>query len=520
MATRILNQDRVVELLKKYRPTLTLGKAGGGTSVIKFLCPFHPDTNPSYSFFCGTDKGTCFSCKKSATLVDLVMQFEQTSSEKAKKLIVSCYDRVSHADVKKRGHLIDVSLAQIEMWHKALETDLKLMTLITKWGWTTALAEHFLLGSSDGRLTIPMFEDECIVGLKFYSPNNTSMKYQNIAGSASCCWPLANLASDQVYLVEGEKDCLTMLAAGLNAVTFTTGAGKFATAYIRYFAGKEVDIIYDIDEAGRAGAVAVANALGHASKNIKIIDLPLQGKPKGDLTDLYMQDPENFAATIETLRRNTENYQPPAAISRVVVPAEVHKTYLEDIVNDKLFYKRVSLKARVINTSQHETTVIPKNVLLTCNKDYKDGVCSCCPLFFNNEGIALHVRPEYPEIMSMVGNNDKVKREAIRSMVGVAEGCPKFRVEQKESQALHPIVVIPSIEADKKNHNYSMICAWALDKPIQENEDYAMEGVVLASPETQKLEIVFYKMEKDTSSVDSFELSEEMIERLKVFQCL
>lgn len=518
MATRVLNQDKVVELLRKYRPALTIEKGAGGTATAKFTCPFHNDTNPSFTFTFSKDVGYCFACHARTNLVSIIRELEQISEEKAAKIVSTCLERVVNTSVKKKN-LVDVSQAQIETWHDALETDTKLKVQMAKWGWDKELQDRYLLGSSEGRLTIPMFEDEVVVGVKFYTPGSTGIKYQNMPGSSSVCWPLANLEEEKVYLVEGEKDCLTMLGAGLNAVTFTTGAGKIPMDYIRYFAGKEVCIIYDVDEAGRKGAVAVATTLSFAARSIKIIDLPLTGKPKGDVTDLYISDPESFAEQIEYLERMTELYQAPAVTTRVVLPPETIRTYLEDIVKDKLFYKRVRLKVRIVNVSLHETTVVPKDILITCNKDWKDGVCGLCPLFFKDQGLNVNVRPEYPEIMSMIGNNNKVQREAIRSMTQIPEGCPKFKIEQKTHQSLYPIVIIPAIEADKKTHNYQMFTAWALDVPSQENEDYDVEGVVLANPETQKLELLCHKMEKDVASIDSFELTDEMIKRLEVFQC-
>lgn len=519
MATKILDRDRVLELLRKYRPSLTMVKVGGGTYNAQFTCPFHADTNPSFSFSVERNNGTCFACKKHAKLDVLISAFEQISSTEAEKLAAGYYKRVASTPAARKVQTVDVSQAQLQEWHVALGTDLRLQKLITKWGWNTTLTEKYMLGSSDGRLTIPMFEGVDLVGLKYYSPGATSMKYQNVPGSAQCCWPLENLMEDVVYLVEGEKDCLTMLAAGFNAITFTGGAGAVPSNYIRHFAGKAVYIIYDVDEAGRTGSVAVAKILNCATKKIHIVDLPITGIAKGDLTDLYMQDPEHFAEYVQELCENTDEYQAPAAVSRVMIPPEIHKTYLEDLVPKNMYYRRVNMKVRIVNNAQHETTIIPKDVELRCTRDYKDALCQGCPAFYKHEGLHLHVKPEYPELMSMVGNNVKVQRAAIQSMTGVVEGCTKFKYEQKTFQGLYPIVIIPAIEAEKKSHNYSMFTAWSLDAPTKENEDYEVEGVTLANPETQKLELICYKMTKDASSLDSFELTEDMIKQLEIFKC-
>lgn len=519
MATKILDWDKVVELLRKYRPSLEFVKVGGGSNGIKFLCPYHSDTNPSYTFSVERNAGKCFACGNQSRLDQLIATFEQSSAESTKKIVDDCYKRVVASAASRKVSTVDISIAQIQLWHTALKTDLTLQKLFSKWGWTQDIMDHYLLGCSEGRLSIPMFEGDDLVSLKYYSPGAQSMKYQNAPGSAPCCWPLENLTRETVFLVEGEKDCITMLAAGFNAVTFTTGAGSIPGDYIRHFAGKTVYIIYDVDEAGRNGAVKAANVLNFAARKIFIVDLPITGIAKGDLTDLYQQDPTNFTEYIDTLCENTDEYQAPAAISRVTVPTEVVRTYLEDIVRLRLFYRRVNMKIRVVNNAQHETTIVPKDVEITCNKDFKNQICQACPAFFKREGVSLHVKPEYPELMSMVGNNAKVQRTAIQSMTGVGEGCTKFKVDQKTHQALYPIVIIPAIEANKKYHNYSMFTAWALDVPSKENEDYDVEGVVLASPETQKLELILYRMDKDEASLDSFELTEEMVKRLELFKC-
>lgn len=519
MATRVLAWDKVVELLRRYRPSLEIVKVGGGSNGIQLLCPFHTDTKPSFVFHLNKGRGQCYSCKKNANFEELVAALEQGNPADANKIASACYHKVTAPAGPRKVSRIDVSTAQLELWHTELVTDTKLQVLMKRWGWSGEVIDRYQLGSSEGKLVIPMFEGDDLVGLKYYAPGSTTIKYQNSPGSAQCCWPLENLKDDVVYLVEGEKDCLTMLSAGFNAVTFTAGAGAVPKDYIRYFAGKTVYIIYDLDEAGRKGAVNVANTLNHASKKIFIVDLPLDGIPKGDLTDAYVNAPEDFVEYIDNLCAHTDEYQAPAAVSRVTVPVEVVRTYLEDIVPHKLFYRRVNMKVRLISNSQHETTIVPKDVLLTCNRDFKEGLCQQCPAYFKTEGLNLHVKPEYPELMSMVGNNLKVQRAAIQSMTGVIETCPKFKIEQKSHQALYPVVVIPAIEADKKSHTYGMVEAWALDIPSQENEDYDVEGVVLANPETQHMELILYRMTKDAASIDSFELTDDMIERLKVFQC-
>lgn len=516
MSTRILDTDKVLALLRSYRPGLAVEKAGGGKLAYRFLCPFHSDTNPSFVFTPSNGSGFCHACKTKVFLPALVMRLENTNDKEAERIVDGC-KRFVKQEVKSKKTRIDISEAQITAWQEKLPTESKLLVMMQKWGWTTDVIARFKLGCADGRLTIPMYENEDLVGLKYYAPG-AKMKYQNVEGSASGCWPLENLIEDAVYLVEGEKDCLTMISAGFNAVTFTTGAAGVPKDYIRYFAGKTVYIIYDIDEMGRNGAVNAAAILSCATKSIYIVELPLDGIPKGDVTDAYLRDKEGFVEFINYLVENTSLYQAQSVVNRVHVPPEVHKTYLEEIVDKGLFYRRVSMKVRVVGRSYHETVIVPKNVELTCNKDYKEHLCQQCKAHYEPVGLFLHVRPEYPELMSMVGNNTKVQRTAIQSMTDVIEGCTKFKIKQVDHQALYRVTLIPAIEADKKNHNYQMVEGWVLDVASKDNVDYDVEGVVLANPDTQHLELICYKMKEDVESIDSFELTDQLIKDLEVFQ--
>ena len=523
MATRVLNQDKIIELLRQYRPGLALIKSQGGAREFVMLCPFHTDTEPSFVYIPASDRGFCRACPARVTTAELLAEFEHCSeADSAEKLKDGgFYEAIIKTEDKRKTPKINVAIAQVKIWQEALKANVVLQTCIKKWGWTDAVLDRYQLGASDKGLSIPMFENDDLVNVKFYDPAAPSGKrHQNVASSSNIVWPLQNLDHQEIYLVEGEKDCLTMISAGFNTVTFTGGANSIPKPYLKYFSGKDVIIIYDIDEAGRKGAVAVAQALGRISNTTKIVDLPPGELPaKGDITNYYEKLGEHFADHIKALVEHSDVYISPAATSRIMVADEIIDTYLEDIVRLKLFYKRVRMKVRVVSNSPNETFVLPREVCLQCNRDWKDATCATCPLYYEPEGITLYVKPEYPEIMSIIRNDEKVQREALRSMCDIEDKCPKFKIEYRSHQALYPIVVIPAIETDKPTHNYALVCAYALDVPSKENEDYQVEAVVLASPETQSLSIVCYKMEKDAASIDEFELSPDMIKKLEVFQC-
>jgi putative DNA primase/helicase len=89
--------------------------------------------------------------------------------------------------------------------------------------------------------------------------------------------------AEKVYLVEGEKDVLTLEAWGLVATTAPGGSSaKWLPAYTKTLAAKTVYVIPDNDPAGRKHAQKAIDAIAATSKAVL---LTLPGPDKSDVTD-------------------------------------------------------------------------------------------------------------------------------------------------------------------------------------------------------------------------------------------
>ena len=88
-------------------------------------------------------------------------------------------------------------------------------------------------------------------------------------------------STDTVYLCEGEKDADTLTALGYTATTLLGGAGKWRPEYAGYFKARDITIVADADEAGRAGADRIRTALVGVADSVRVV-VPAQGK---DVTD-------------------------------------------------------------------------------------------------------------------------------------------------------------------------------------------------------------------------------------------
>jgi hypothetical protein len=110
--------------------------------------------------------------------------------------------------------------------------------------------------------------------------------------------------ADAVFVVEGEKDVLSIEELGLVATCNSGGAGNFMSELVPYFTGKQIAILPDNDEPGRAHALKVASLLVPVAKSLKIVELP-DLPAKGDVTDYI-----NAGGTVEQIRELYRKAQP------------------------------------------------------------------------------------------------------------------------------------------------------------------------------------------------------------------
>jgi AAA domain len=89
---------------------------------------------------------------------------------------------------------------------------------------------------------------------------------------------------ETVLIVEGEKDADNVAALGFTATTNAGGAGKWNEDLNQYFAGRDVYILPDNDEAGEKHVTKVSASLKGVAREIRVLRLP--GLPeKGDVSD-------------------------------------------------------------------------------------------------------------------------------------------------------------------------------------------------------------------------------------------
>lgn len=106
-------------------------------------------------------------------------------------------------------------------------------------------------------------------------------------------------AGRTVYVVEGEKDVATLEGWGLVATCNAGGAGKWRSEYAAAFAGADVVLLPDNDQAGRAHMDDVARQLSPIAARVRLLDL---AKHQADFPEKAdVSDWAKLGGTAETL---------------------------------------------------------------------------------------------------------------------------------------------------------------------------------------------------------------------------
>lgn len=192
--------------------------------------------------------------------------------------------------LKKKAREIEQALddQQIEAWHKALPPNIR-SWLTGQRGLSEDVINQSKLGWDGSHLTIPIDgpDGDWIFTKQRQPPGkeNGGPKYLYPKGAKAALFGSRLLQGAQEAIIcEGELDALILRSNGFTAVSSTGGAGTFPEEWAKLFDDiPHVFVVYDLDDAGRKGALNVLKLISHA----KLVSLPNELGEHGDVTDFF-----------------------------------------------------------------------------------------------------------------------------------------------------------------------------------------------------------------------------------------
>ncbi|GAI69950.1 unnamed protein product, partial [marine sediment metagenome] len=249
-----------------------------GQDEFKALCPFHEDTNPSFSFNKNTGLYNCFGCE-------------------SKGDHLTFYSKINNLDIIKDFPNIT----------KGICNDYGI-SLVYK---TPEIVKTYDYTDPGGKLLYQVCRMEP-KSFRQRKPKSKSGWTWNIKGVKRVLYRLPEvITATEVLIVEGEQDADNLSDLGFTATTCPMGAGKWKTDYSSYLKDKDVVLNPDNDNEGRKHMDQVAKELLPITKSLKLLALP--GLPnKGDVSDFIktFKDKELAAEKLAMMIEDARPYKP------------------------------------------------------------------------------------------------------------------------------------------------------------------------------------------------------------------
>lgn len=228
----------------------------------------------------------CHKCEAKGNMVTLARHFGDDPAELGFKEGLVHIGRA----LRRKAKQIEESISdeQVEAWHDALPPEIH-SWLTGERGISEEVVAQAKIGWDGSRIVIPIASpDGAWLFAKQRQPpgkEETGPKYQYPAGSKAALYGAHLLqGAAEVIVCEGELDALALRSRGFISVTSTGGAGTFPEEWASAFSGiPKVHVVFDLDDAGRKGALAVAKLIAHSRVGL----LPEELGEHGDVTDFF-----------------------------------------------------------------------------------------------------------------------------------------------------------------------------------------------------------------------------------------
>lgn len=492
----------VVQVLRNY--TFDLGREANGWVLV--CCPFHDDWTPSCSV--NTDSGAfaCHACGESGPLVKLLAAHVGESQAVVKK------------HLEQGGHKATFDPKEVRQWHNTLLRHRPLLQeLRERKGITVATAKEYLLGTTSGRISIPVFDHEgSIVAVRLWSPTDKARKVVNArlesGKTRPRLYPIEALRENEVILAEGELKALLLRQQGLNALSVTGGAGTWSSSWTPLFKGKVVHVVYDVDKAGRVNAAKRCRELFRYAKRVHNVLLPIDPAeyPHGDVTDFLIalnHSVEDFQRVLE----EAPAWEPPILSDKDTEP-EANVTPiavgLSEASHARLAYKHVVVDT-VVSAKDTAPFIVPAEVQVLCSRDTP--YCAVCPVMnLPADAAVITVDATSARVLELCGCPTDRLEYPLKRLASIPRRCDVCRFKVVKNQNIEELRLIPQLKLTANEADHVVVRAFRVGHGTETNTPYKVTAKVVPEPRTQYATLLAYQMEPTRDALSTFVLSEEL----------
>lgn len=493
---------------------------------VKSTCPWPErhlagqDSNPSFTVNLGTGVYFCNACGSKGNIHTFYMETRHVSKQEAWYALGDALNIDRPSDVDSRP-AIDPGLPI--KYHNALmeSTGVVRDVLREKRGISDATLKRFLIGWDGERVTIPIYDEFSeLVNIRRYKWNSyedsTKMiNYEDPVGNAygeDRIFGIEHLFDKncpKLIWCEGEWDRIVAEQAGFPTCTATAGAGNFKAEWFRLLQQKEaVFICYDNDDAGKRATEYMIENLRSSPVKLYVMKWPSDFREKGDITDAFIEyhyTPKEFRSFFEPLDKTED------------VPV----VQLAQSSGARYAGKRIKIPVLVAG-KESAPYVYPQDIRLTC-EDYSEDnkLCGSCTLCSQHR-LDLHLQSKNAFLLKLIDCPDDKQRAFIKALLGVNTKCGRAHIDILSYGNLETVHMIPKADDNfgfAAHQEYVARSGYIIGNNIPTNKRFTLVGYMHPDPNNQKATYVFDQAIPEKELLDELEVTPELHEQLKEFQC-
>jgi hypothetical protein len=415
---------------------------------------------------------------------------------------------------------------EVRSWVETLQRMPSMLAVMTaNRGLSEATIEKYEIGWHKDRFTIPVRDaDGVLQNVRRYkaSINGRSVaakdKMLNLQGHGEARLFLPWMLSEpEVIITEGELDAIIGQEHGLPTMSHTAGASVWKSQWSPLFQEKTVFICYDVDDAGTAGALKVAAGISRYAKAVYIIKLPMPVKGS-DLTNFFVDQgytAKDFRELMEEARLSP--YGRKAARDRQGVEPK-HVT-LEHSLSTEHRGQPLELIVTVAGKVQ-PPYILPRKVHFMCDQSHSQAACAKCPMSSLGGDMVERIAKDDPFLLELIDSGKGAADTALKKRVNITSRCTVVEIEPEDEWNVEELIVLPSV------YNRDEQTQTPITRKIYNVGEYAtpvnttsrLVGFNTAEPKNGRAVFQAYDSEQTKTNIDTFELTPELLEGLKVFQ--
>ncbi|NQU68800.1 MAG: AAA family ATPase [Candidatus Marinimicrobia bacterium] len=289
-------------------------------------CPFHKDTTQSFSVNIDTGLWFCHSCNSKGNAYQFAKLVGEDPTPYRNGFDGGKIDNMTLSTGKTNNGLT-VACSTMEVDPDTMKLALKynrhlldnFSTIKHPIPWLIEVVKNLLIGycEYESRFTFPHFnESGKVINIKYHKSESGEQPYSIPGHGENRLYPL-NLLNDydpdqSLIYCEGEKDCVTLISQGFQAVTNTTGAGSIPRDLSPLNNVKHIPILLDNDIPGKNGSIKNAEALKAQFPEMKVDVIHWLDRfpDKYDVTDFFTtEDPAEFEEILSNVQDFTSELQ-------------------------------------------------------------------------------------------------------------------------------------------------------------------------------------------------------------------